>query len=68
MVLNIYNAILLKVLAVEVSFCSFFTEETYMMFFFFFFTPFWNRKVKRLNSEECFRSVIWLSLAGYGGA
>ena len=36
MVLNIYNAILLKVLVVEVSFCSFFTEETYMMFFFFF--------------------------------
>ena len=38
MVLNIYNAILLKVLVVEVSFCSFFTEETYMMFF--FFSPF----------------------------
>jgi len=35
MILNIYNAILLKVLAVEVSFCNFFTEETYMMFFFF---------------------------------
>ena len=65
MILNIYNAILLKVLPVEVSLCNFFTEETYMMFFFFSFR---NRKVKRLNSEECFRSVIWLSLAGYGGA
>lgn len=35
MILNIYNAIFLKVLAVEVSFYNFFTEEAYMMFFLF---------------------------------